>query len=188
MRYEVEQKFRVGDLPTIRRRLVEMGAEFQPRRQQVDRYFAHPSRDFASTDEALRLRRDGQTNRITYKGPRLDAATKTRQEIELPLLEGASHLDEFAELLSQLDFRPVAEVSKYRTAASVPWQQRVVEASLDEVSQVGSFVELELISTESKLAEAQQLVASLAIELGLSDNVRCSYLELLLAQQGPRKN
>ena len=85
MKYEVEQKFPLADAAEAERKLVALGGPFSDPVEQVDRYFGHPARDFAKTDEALRIRRIGQENRITYKGPKLDAATKTRRELELPL-------------------------------------------------------------------------------------------------------
>lgn len=90
--YEVELKFRVDDPADLERRLVGLAARFREPVEQVDRYFAHPSRDFARTDEALRLRRVGDDVAVTWKGPRVDAATKTRQELELAVarvVEGA---------------------------------------------------------------------------------------------------
>jgi len=83
--YEVELKFPVADLPALERRLAELAGRFYAPVDQVDRYFNHPCRDFAQTDEALRLRHHGDGVAITWKGPRIDAATKTRREIELPL-------------------------------------------------------------------------------------------------------
>ena len=85
MRYEVEQKFPVADMRAIREGLAALGAEVAAPQEEVDLYFAHPVRDFAATDEALRLRQKGPQNRITYKGPKIDTTTKTRREIELPL-------------------------------------------------------------------------------------------------------
>ena len=72
------------------------------RRIEVDRYFNHPARDFAETDEALRIRRIGPVNRITYKGPRVDTVTKTRQELELPLVEGEKSAADWITLLEKL--------------------------------------------------------------------------------------
>ena len=54
MQYEVEQKFRLSDLPGIDEKLRQLGAVDGPTVVQVDCYFRHPSRDFAQTDEALR--------------------------------------------------------------------------------------------------------------------------------------
>ena len=73
-------------------------------RRRSDRYFAHPSRDFARTDEALRLRRIGEFNFITYKGPKLDATTKTRREIEIGLADGQQAATDAAELLAAIGF------------------------------------------------------------------------------------
>jgi adenylate cyclase class 2 len=186
MSYEVEQKYRVRQMVALRTRLEAMGAEFHPGKDQVDRYFAHPSRDFAATDEAFRLRRDGTVNRITYKGPRLDTATKTRREIELSLPVGQDYLEEFSQLLRALGFQSVTEVKKHRTSCDIAWRERVVEVSLDEVTDVGSFVELELVSDEGQIEEAQQIIGSLAAELDLDETVRRSYLELLLESRAAR--
>ena len=83
--YEVELKYRVADGRAIEDRLAGRGACWHGTTEQVDRYFNHPSRDFAVTDEALRLRSTAAGVAITWKGPRLDATAKTRREIELPL-------------------------------------------------------------------------------------------------------
>ena len=89
MHIEVEQKFRATHSAELLARLERMGAVFAEPVVQVDLYFAHPARDFAQTDEALRIRRVGERNFVTYKGPKLDAMTKTRRELELPLADGA---------------------------------------------------------------------------------------------------
>lgn len=88
MNYEVEQKFWVDDLRAVERELAQLGVRLGEVIEQVDCYFAHPARDFAETDEALRIRRSGSDCFLTYKGPKIDATTKTRQEIEIPLPQG----------------------------------------------------------------------------------------------------
>ena len=60
MNYEVEQKFRVNDMLAVEHALRRLGAHIEPPQLQVDCYFAHPARDFAKTDEALRIRRVGE--------------------------------------------------------------------------------------------------------------------------------
>src|SRR5690348_3273474 len=102
MAIEVEQKFASEDMDALRHRLSELGAEFGPPVEQVDLYFAHPARDFAKTDEAFRLRREGQANWFTYKGPKLDQTTKTRLEIELPIADGQARAEQAIELAAAL--------------------------------------------------------------------------------------
>jgi adenylate cyclase, class 2 len=184
MSYEVEQKFRVPDLLAIEARLTAMGVEIAPPHEEADLYFAHPARDFAKTDEALRLRRKGDHYRITYKGPKIDATTKTRREIELPLPPGQRAFADWTELLEALGFRGVAEVRKSRRKAIVPWQGREIEASLDQVERVGTFVELEQVADVDDMEAAKTAIASLARELGLSGSERTSYLEMLLKNIG----
>ena len=106
MHLEVEQKFKVASLAAVREQLLALGAEFGEPLDQADTYFAHPARDFAQTDEALRLRRVGGQTWVTYKGPKLDLATKTRHELELPLPAGSDAFERHSELLAALGFRP----------------------------------------------------------------------------------
>jgi adenylate cyclase class 2 len=180
MQYEVENKFPVDDLERIARQLETRGARFGAVTEQVDHYFAHPVRDFALTDEALRIRRSDDQNCVTYKGPKLDRATKTRRELELPLAAGADRTAQYAELLLALGFRSVAVVRKRRRHGRFTWQQWSVEATLDEVNQLGQFLELEIQVSAQSLAAAQSALVALAADLGLGRVERRSYLELLL--------
>lgn len=183
MKYEVEQKFPVAGLAGVEKSLLELGATIAGARVEVDCYYNHPLRDFAETDEALRLRRVGDRNWITYKGPRIDATTKTRRELELPLGEGEGAAADWATLLQTLGFRAVGSVHKLRRAGTVAWQGNQVGVTLDEVTGLGTFVELELVVDEAELDLARECIAGLARRLGLEQSERRSYLCLLLAKQ-----
>ena len=180
MKYEVENKFRVADRSRLHDALCQAGAEFRDTIEQVDRYFAHPVRDFAETDEALRIRQVGEQNLITYKGPKIDQKTKTRREIELPLATGKDLVTDYTELLTALSFRTVAEVRKRRRAGHLQWQNWSVELAVDEVAQLGDFVELELVVEEDRLPAAQEAVRQLAADWGLPEPERRSDLEMVL--------
>jgi len=178
MTLEVEQKYTVGALPPIRARLDSLGARWLPVRQQCDTYFAHPQRDFAATDEALRLRRTDESLALTYKGPRTGEGLKTRREIELSLPADAA--DGLTEILVALGFRPVAEVRKRRAEAEIDWQEQNVHVALDEVQRVGAFVEIEVIVTDGPTDAAARVISSLAEFLGLSHVEPRTYLEMVL--------
>jgi len=180
--FEVEQKFPVDDLAAVEAGLRARGAEIGPPVVEVDRYFNHPARDFSETDEAVRIRRKGEKHLITYKGPKIDATTKTRREIELPLGGGQGTVEAWSELLTALGFRHVAEVRKIRRRTHVEHEGRTVEATLDQVDGLGDFVEIELVANEDDLDAARACLASLAESLGLGRSERRSYLELLLAR------
>lgn len=186
--YEVEFKFHLADLPALEKGLVRLSARFRDPVEQVDRYFAHPCRDFARTDEAVRLRRVDGHAELTWKGPRTDAAAKTRREIELALPSppvptgdaAAVAVDRWTELLEALGFRRVTDVAKRRRPARVLWQGTEVDVAIDRVAGLGDFVELEIRAAQGEVPMAQACLQSLAEELGCSAAERRSYLEMIL--------
>jgi adenylate cyclase class 2 len=180
VKFEVEQKFRLGKLRQVEDELERLGSSFGEPFVQLDQYFGHPCRDFGETDEALRIRLVGERAFVTYKGPKIDGTTKTRQEIELPLPEGREGAGGFVMLVEALGFDQVIEVRKTRRKAHVSWQGREVEVVLDEVETLGRFIELELSADADEIDAARDCVAGLARQLGLTENERRSYLELLL--------
>lgn len=184
MSIEVEQKYRIADTHVLLENLAAQGAESKHIVQQVDMYYSHPNRDFAATDEALRIRRVGESNFITYKGPKLDETTKTRREIEMPLASGSPSADGYDKLLQALSFERVAEVSKIRQSYKLQREDHAIEVALDQVKGLGDFVELEIVvSSDDAIETAKQRIATLADELQLAGTERRSYLELLLADQ-----
>ena len=181
MRYEVEMKFVVTDMVALESRIAACGSTILQPQTEVDVYFAHPARDFAQTDEALRIRQKGDVNFITYKGPKIDPTTKTRHEIDLPLPPGEETAGAWINMLVTLGFAIVGEVRKSRRKAQIAWQGQNVEGSLDEIEGLGTFAELELVVEAEGLEMAKACVGSLASQLGLDRSERRSYLELLLA-------
>ena len=181
---EVEMKFPMRDFTAVESRLALAQAQLLTARQDLDQYFNAPDRDFARTDEALRIRGIGSANFVTYKGPKRDAQTKTRTEIEVPLADGAATAEAFAKLLTHLGYRPVAVVQKQRSIYHLERGTFSLEVSLDEVQGLGRFVEIEVLAPEEQLEDARRVVQELATELGLTTSERRSYLELLLEAQG----
>jgi adenylate cyclase class 2 len=125
---EIEIKAALMDRRGVESRLRELGALAQGERKQVDLYFAHPCRDFGVTDEALRLRSDGGRQVMTYKGPKLDARSKTREEIEQPV-----DYDRMATTLHRLGFHDFLKVEKIRS----DYVLDEVTISLDRVNGLG---------------------------------------------------
>ena len=98
---EVEVKAKIKSFDEMRKRLDDINAVKVKTEHQEDRYFNSPVRDFAQTDEALRIRTTRQNDEehifITYKGPKIDSKSKTRKEIEMGI-EEAQKCSEIFEL------------------------------------------------------------------------------------------
>ena len=176
---EIEIKAPAPDLKSVARVLRRRGATLVETLEQSDQYFAHPGRDFARTDEALRLRTNRSlrpparhvTTMLTYKGPKLDRQSKTRRELEI-IAE-----PEVAEILVGLRFSPVATVTKQRRLFHLDHY----EVCLDDVVGVGTFVEVEWRGPATTIPAARRSMRAFLMTLGLTGNERRSYLELLLA-------
>jgi len=185
MSYEVEVKYRDVDHERLVRRLGELGAKSAGRVEQEDSYLNHPSRDFASTGEAFRIRRIGPDNRITYKGPKLGGPTKTREEIEISFGEGPERFDELRRLLEVLGFRTVATIRKRREIFWMAFQGRLLEIAVDGAEGLGDFAEIEaIVAGEADLPSAQSAVLDLAEQLELANVEPRSYLRMHLEARG----
>lgn len=177
---EVELKFSALEGEELSKQLEQLGARQQGEVIQADEYLAHPARDFAVTDEALRIRRQGDRRVLTYKGPKAKAAVKIREEIEAEF--SATQDAALARIFQQLGFRSVAIVSKHRRSWVLQFQGRELKVEVDEVQQLGQFVEIEALADAEEVPAAEQAILNLARELGLQQASQASYLGLLLGQ------
>ena len=172
---EVEAKIVLRDcalLEGVEGRLARLGARLEGEVREVDLYFQHPCRDFAETDEALRLREVDGRCELTYKGPKEGGRVKARLEATVEV----SDCSEAKLILEKLGFQPVAVVEKkrrYYTLGSV-------SVTLDEVKGLGCFVEIESKSG----SEEEVLEAMKALGLEGFETTTKSYLELLLEKRG----
>ncbi len=184
---EVEAKIVLPDckiLQEVEKRLQELGARFEGEVYEEDTYYQHPCRNFAETDEALRLRvavGDGWRRvELTYKGPkRVHRGVKEREELTAQVSDGAF----MARILERLGFKPVATVRKRRRYYSIP---SLASVTLDSVEGLGCFVEIEYRGPAREAGQAAREVDLLAERLGVGGFGRTvkSYLELLLEKYG----
>jgi adenylate cyclase class 2 len=174
---EVEVKAHVSDFKAVKKRLAEIGAVEHKFEHQEDIYFNAPHKDFAKTDEALRIReipkQDGSDIILTYKGAKMDGKSKTRREIEVKIEDK----ENTAAILENLGFKAVQTIKKDR----IIYLFNDYIITLDMVYDVGEFVEIEKEAKEGEdyqgiLDNIFKISRDLGIENGFE---RRSYLELL---------
>lgn len=169
--------------------LPALGLTFDHWTLECDRYYQAPDRDFLKTDEALRLRQyETQEEKLvylTYKGPKLDPLSNTRQEIETPVGQ-APGLDA---VLTALGYKPILTVKKKRRTFKGTGPLLNVSLCLDQVEGLGPFVEVEYLAADDLSPEKREGIRnrllSLLDTLGIARDrlTRQSYLELLMASK-----
>ncbi|MCX9014607.1 MAG: class IV adenylate cyclase [Candidatus Methanoperedens sp.] len=172
---EIEVKVGLDDPKRVERSLIAFGATPTGIEEQADTYYNAPDRDFGKTDEALRIRGEDNEYYLTYKGPKLDKISKTRKEVEVSINDAYS----MGEILSSLGFTPVRNVVKKRKK----YRLGELVISLDEVRELGSFMEVEFMAKDSHANDEKlESIFKFIEKLGISrkSTIRESYLEMML--------
>ncbi|MDD1653546.1 MAG: class IV adenylate cyclase [Methanomicrobiales archaeon] len=191
---EIEAKIRVRSLEPLRAHLRELKAEHLGAVMERDVYYNAPHRDFAVTDEALRVRYTGSVPVeggapvpgtaplpagapvLTYKGPKLPGeGPKAREEICISVVEG----ERLEQVLDRLGFRRTAEVVKERDL----YRLEGATIALDRVASLGTFIEIEAPMGLSR-TDAVRMIRDIAEKLGVrGKSLSLSYLEMLLSRE-----
>ncbi len=168
---EVELKYWSPGNAAIVASLNKLGAKKVSELTMEDVYFAHPSREFGKTDEAVRLRKTEEGAELTYKGPRMKTGTvKAREEITVKVADALS----VQRILERVGFKEAYIVAKRRAT----YQLDKLRVDVDSVDGLGEFVELEAITESPDRVTA--LLEMARAELGLTRLEPKTYLELLI--------
>lgn len=153
---------------------------------QIDYYFSSPIHDFAITDEAVRLRQiqtesGDEKIELTYKGPKKGKSMKIREEITIKTFDSTN----VKKFLQCLGFNLFAVVKKKR----MNWFVNNFVISVDEVEGLGSFLEIEKMTTSDNsesINKSKEEIICLVKNLipnWSGEDERKSYLELLVVKQ-----
>lgn len=182
---EVEIKIKVKDRVLLEDKLLKAGFLKGNLVKESDIYFDNQAHQIKDSDSALRIRScenltlNHEKHFMTYKGPKLDTVSMTRKEVEMQIEDAQTG----KEILMSLGYCLVYPVVKTRQY----YHLDQITACLDQVDNLGEFLELEVII--SKENEKQKALDSLLLfvkEFGYDpeEMVRTSYLSMLLAQTG----
>lgn len=175
---EVEVKIKT-DIEKIASQLEALGFVRRMAEYEKDVYYNGKHEDLREQDKALRIREyrnvDLSSSRylMNYKGPKVDDITMSREEIEFEI----PSLEEGEKLFTGLGFFKAGGVEKTR----ICYTKSKITCCLDTVTDLGQFLEVEIVTSEDKYDEALVEIENLLNQLGLriEDTIRESYLCML---------
>lgn len=173
MQKEIEVKARVDDLSEIRTKLETLGCIFSEPVTQEDHLFVNFDGDytvFMPNTNFLRIRKMKDKILFTLKQPQSNELDCIEKEVQI------SDADQFQQALELMGYHKVIEVSKTRTKT----KYQDMEICLDEVKNLGTFIEVEKI-VDGDGAEVQKQLFDFLLTLGVqeSDRVMNGYDTLL---------
>ncbi|HEY4496668.1 MAG TPA: class IV adenylate cyclase [Candidatus Paceibacterota bacterium] len=148
---EIEIQVKLGDGKPLLEFLGK-NADFKGEYHQIDEYYTPPHKDFSASrpvNEWLRLRDSEGQYSINYKYWHYDGDEKSRycDEYESRIED----IDTLRKIFKALDFRSVVTVDKYRKI----WIYKHFEITMDDVKNLGDFVEIEYIGESTNLNPAE---------------------------------
>ena len=172
---EVETKLKINNIKRMIERISGLKGEYKGEKTELDLYFDHPDIRIFRSGSALRVRDANGVCLLTYKGPKKDDETTSREEIEI----GIESAREMQKILAELGFYVLCEVKKQRKT----YLLRDLVITLDEVEDLGEFIEVEgKASNEEAYMKKKKEIFMLLNELELSSEKisQKSYLEMTL--------
>lgn len=168
MRKEIEVKAKVIDLKKLEQSLQDLGCVLSdPIRQEDEVYYSvEPKFPFAYAGagvQILRIRRqDGNKVILTFKESLSGGLDCIEYETEI------SDPDEMKKILLMIGYEVIAEVKKIRRKANYG----EYEICLDEVDELGSFIEVEQITEEEDSDTIQNELFEFLMKLGVAKEDR----------------
>lgn len=146
---EVEVKARVKELAKLEKELSKLGIKFGTRIQQNDTVYSTGDWNFAEYTNGrniLRLRREDGKIMFTLKRPGKNELDSIEHEVAI------SDMEQMEKILGYLGYQEEVRVSKYRRRA----KYKGLEICLDEVEDLGNFIELEKLTLEKNTEAIQE--------------------------------
>ncbi len=164
MNIEVEIKVKAENTNDIREELLEKGKMVKSIRQ-IDEYYIPCHRDFFAQKpfpvEWLRIRTNPDRTIFEYDKSVKDE--KGEQEYAMEYETDVSHPEELRKILDFLDFKRKITVDKEREV----WDCGKLEVCLDNVKDLGEFIEVEAKGEFKDPAEAKKSCKNFLEELGV---------------------
>jgi adenylate cyclase class 2 len=160
---EIELKFPLLEIGGLVERLDSVAKRIRFKESQKDTYYIPPHRNFLEAkpvSEWLRLRETAKGASLNYKNWHNHQGAKAISCDEFETMVENTEAIRF--ILGSLDFREIAVVEKTRNS----WLYKDAEISIDDVRELGIFLELELKTGHSGTKDAKERLMVILKEIG----------------------
>ncbi len=160
MTMEREVKLKVDDMAGLLERLTALGASHAGHRMQIDRYLDMEDGILSNRGDTLRVRQEGDSCFITFKGKQLNDELKLREELETQV----GSCETMLEIMKRIGFITKITVKKVRDSYKINYSKlkdAVIE--VDQVDGLGDFIEIEL-RDNMEVQEVRELVERLGVK------------------------
>ncbi len=184
LQLEIEAKYKIS---TEQRSTIDQyikSNNFVPKKvvREADTYYSRPDIDFMVTKECLRIRRSDTYSELTYKPGSTKEMQATglfwKQELDIDVTGQEEKMHSFLLAIGSIE---LVTVPKERRA----FKKGKVVLALDEIKGLGTFLEIEIITSKDDKKQALKEIESMAKLLKLDEGnlVRLPYRDLLLITQ-----
>lgn len=180
---EIEVKAKLKDRVAVIEKLAALGCQFSDVKTQDDMVWVEKTgslEDFLSNKVFLRIRiQNGEKVIMTAKSPKAKQGNESlvKQEHEVVV----NSADEAGNILSMLGLQEAVRVVKKRQTANYEGY----EICMDEIENLGSFIELEKIAEEKEAMQIQEQMLEFLGTLGIlpEDQIKKGYDILMLERK-----
>lgn len=162
---EIEVKAKLNRPKEVKRKLIDLGCSFSEPLVQKDIIYLHKSLEFKD------ITRGKVVLRIRNSNGKLLLTLKKQLENELDNIEREITFDDFqqaADILGYMDYHEVVRVEKTRSKC----KYHDLEICVDDVTGLGTFIEVEKMSESEDSLEVQKQLFSFLQTLGVSEQDR----------------
>lgn len=182
--YEVEVKARLRNREQVIKKLESLGCKFSEELHQIDRVFIPEGVPFPPPlgTAVLRVRKQNEKSFLTLKIPQSGPQDCIEKEMEI------SSGEEMVEIIKLLKYYEVPTVDKKRIKTNIG----DIEVVLDEVKDLGGFIEAEKIVHSSEEADRKKTMEELfdflsTLDIQKEDRVIDGKYDIMLFEKNKAK-
>jgi len=167
---EIEIKAKCEEINKIREALLDLGALSKGTIHQIDEYYAHDSLNIGKNNTILRIRYQRNNNEYGILAYHINLGDGLNNEYELIV----NDVNTLKEILVHLKFYLAGTIEKVRET----YNYKEFMICLDNIKDIGDFIEIEVGGLESEAHEKRDNCISLLEMLGVSKDSICNNLWL----------